>query len=203
MRTVQRLYRRLRYGPPVVVVSGLPRSGTSMAMRMLEAAGLEIFTDGVRAPDEDNPRGYYEYERVKDLARDPDKSWLEGARGKVLKVISYLLQELPPTNNYRVLFMHRQLEEVIASQNKMLERRGEPKTTEDARMMELFQDHLWKVQQLLRHAAHFECLEVHYREVLADPPGQARRIAGFLGLPETAVSAMAEVVEQQLYRNRA
>ena len=119
------LVRRLRYGPPIVVVSGLPRSGTSMAMKMLEAGGLAVVTDNVRAADDDNPRGYYEDERVKDLARDANRAWLRDARGKAIKIISFLLKDLPPDNNYKVLFMERDLGEVLASQQKMLDHRGE------------------------------------------------------------------------------
>ena len=99
------LYRRLRYGRPIVVVSGLPRSGTSMAMKMLEAGGLPVVTDGLRAADEDNPKGYYEDERVKDLHQAADKGWLRNARGRVVKIISFLLKSLPADNNYQVVFM--------------------------------------------------------------------------------------------------
>ena len=91
---LMKAYRKLRYGEPVIVVSGLPRSGTSMAMKMLAAGGLSTVTDGQRTADEDNPKGYYEDERVKDLAQMEDKSWLEGARGKAIKIISFLLREL-------------------------------------------------------------------------------------------------------------
>src|SRR6185295_15833711 len=107
LAAVQRLLRRFRYGKPIVVVSGLPRSGTSMAMKMLEAGGLPVVTDGRRSADEDNPRGYYEDERVKDLYREGDKTWVRESRGKAIKVISFLLKSLPPDNNYKVLFMHR------------------------------------------------------------------------------------------------
>src|ERR671918_231313 len=100
MSAVQNLYRRVRYGKPIVVVSGLPRSGTSMAMKMLEAGGLSIVTDGLRMADEDNPKGYYEDERVKRLHKDEDKAWLRGARGKVVKIISFLLKSLPLELNY-------------------------------------------------------------------------------------------------------
>src|SRR5687768_8758894 len=123
---MQRIYRRLRYGKPIVVVSGLPRSGTSMAMKMLEAGGLSVVTDGLRTPDEDNPKGYYEDERVKRLHKEPDKTWLHEARGKVVKIISFLLKSLPPDHNYKVVLMQRNLREIVASQNKMLARLGKP-----------------------------------------------------------------------------
>src|SRR5688572_10458496 len=104
-----------------------------MAMKMLEAGGLHVVSDGRRSADEDNPRGYYEDERVKDLHRPGDKSWLRATRGKVIKIISFLLKSLPADNNYKVLFMHRNLREIVASQNKMLDRRGEKNDTSDER----------------------------------------------------------------------
>ena len=195
------LWRRFRYGRPIVVVSGLPRSGTSMAMRMLEAGGMEIVTDGEREADEDNPRGYYEDERVKDLANTPDRSWLRASKGRAVKVISFLLKDLPPNLNYTVILMRRDLTEVLASQRKMLDRRGEADDTSDERMMELWQDQLWRVNYLLRHAPQFEWVELEYREALRNPEAAAARIAELVeGLDERA---MAEVVDPALYRNRA
>ena len=199
---LRKFYRRLRYGAPIVVVSGLPRSGTSMAMKMLDAAGLPLVVDGVRTADIDNPKGYYEYEPVKDLARDPDKSWLLEARGKVVKIISYLLKELPRSHNYKVVFMNRQLPEVLASQAKMLDRRGESDESDDGRMTELYEDHLWKARYLLKHGPHFETLDLDYAQVVADPEDAAERIAAFLG-GGLDVRKMAQVVDPDLYRNRA
>lgn len=196
-----RLWRRLRYGRPVVVVSGLPRSGTSMAMKMLEAGGMEIVTDGQREADEDNPRGYYEDERVKDLANAPDKSWLRASRGRAVKVISFLLKDLPPNLNYQVILLRRDLGEVLASQRKMLDRRGETDDTPDERMMELWQDQLWRAHYLLRTAPQFEWVEIEYAEALQNPAAAAASIAGLVeGLDERA---MASVVDPSLYRNRA
>lgn len=196
-----RLWRRLRHGRPVVVVSGLPRSGTSMAMKMLEAGGMEIVTDGEREADEDNPRGYYEDERVKDLAKATDKSWLRASRGRAIKVISFLLKDLPPNLNYQVILMRRDLTEVLASQRKMLDRRGEADDTPDERMMELWQDQLWRVNYLLRKAPQFEWVEIEYGEALRNPAAAAAQIAGLVeGLDERA---MAAVVDPALYRNRA
>lgn len=198
---VRTRWRRLLYGQPIVVVSGLPRSGTSMAMRMLEAGGMEIVTDGEREADEDNPRGYYEDERVKDLANEPDKSWLKASRGRAVKVISFLLKDLPANLNYQVILMRRDLGEVLASQRKMLDRRGETDDTTDERMMELWKDQLWRVNYLLRHAPQFEWVEIDYGETLRDPEAAATRIASLVdGLDERA---MAEAVDPALYRNRA
>jgi hypothetical protein len=196
------VYRRLRFGRPIVVVSGLPRSGTSMTMRMLEAGGLHALADGVRTADEDNPRGYFEDERVKDLEQMADKGWLKAARGRVIKVISMLLKELPKGNSYQVLFMRRNLHEVLASQRKMLERRGESSDTADEKMLELYQSHLEKVEIMLRLRPEFDAIYVDYRSVVDSPRDEAERINRFLG-GGLDVDRMTAVVEAQLYRNRA
>jgi hypothetical protein len=200
--SLPRLYRRLRYGQPIVVVSGLPRSGTSMIMKMLEAGGLPVLTDGLRTADEDNPKGYFEVERVKNLAQEADRSWLAGARGKGLKVISYLLKSLPSRFNYKVVFIRREMEEVLASQRKMLARRGETEETPPERMRALFEDDLWRASYQLNRRPEFETLELHYSAVLARPLEEAQRLAAFLGGGLDA-EAMAAAVDPQLYRNRA
>lgn len=194
-------YRRLRFGAPVIVVSGLPRSGTSMAMRMLEAGGVTVLSDGIRTADESNPRGYFELETVKELDRGGDTRWLTGARGKAVKIISFLLPRLPSYLNYATIFMHRDLDEIIASQNKMLADRGEANETSDERMRDIYERHLRKTAHLLTHDASFRCLEITYRDVLSDPVAWAREINAFLG-GRLDVDAMAGVVEQGLYRNR-
>ncbi len=196
------LFRRLRYGAPIVVVSGLPRSGTSMAMKMLEAGGLQVFTDGVRSADEDNPKGYYEFERVKDLAAEDDRGWLAAARGKAIKIISYLLKDLPPSFNYQVIFLRRDLKEVLASQNKMLDHRGETAEIDDAKMREIFEAHLWRANYLLKNSRHFSVLYIDHRDVLTNPRREAERINAFLG-GRLDVDKMAAAVDEKLYRNRA
>ncbi len=196
----QSVVRRLRFGTPVVVVSGLPRSGTSMAMKMLEAAGLGLVVDDVRTADEDNPRGYYEDERVKSLADTRDKHWLRHVRGKAIKVVSSLLNHLPPDNFYKTVFMRRDLHEVLASQAKMLQRRGEPSHTDDAELLRMYESHLEKAMFQLRFRPNFEALYVNYTDVIDDPLGEARRIADFIGGLDPEV--MAGVVDGSLYRNR-
>ena len=201
LQHLHRAYRSLRYGRPVVVVSGLPRSGTSMAMKMLAAAGIPVVADQVRTADEDNPKGYFEDERVKDLAASEDRAWLRQARGKAVKVISYLLKDLPRENNYRVIFLRRDLREVLASQEKMLDRRGEANETDDAKMVEIYESHLWRVDYLFRKSRHLERLEVQYADVVAEPRREAARIAAFLG-GGLDVDEMAAAVDPKLYRNR-
>ena len=196
------MYRKIRFGEPIVVVSGLPRSGTSMTMKMLSEGGLELVTDGVRTADDNNPKGYYELETVKELGKATDFSWLHDARGKAIKIISYLLRFMPQTLNYRVIFMHRNLHEVIASQNKMLEQRGESNDTPDDRVVTLFEQELKKAKNLIAARSCFDAIDVNHKDVLADPLQQAKRINQFLGGgldPER----MAAAVDPNLYRNRA
>jgi len=173
-----------------------------MAMQMLAAAGVSVVTDGIRQAGEDNPKGYFEDERVKDLHKEnEDRSWLRDARGKAIKIISFLLKDLPETNNYKVIFLKRALPEVLASQKKMLERQNEVDESGDDRMLELWENHLWRVSYLLKHADQFESLEIAYSDVIGDPLREARRIRDFLELkadPET----MAAAVDESLYRNR-
>jgi hypothetical protein len=199
---VHKLYRRLSYGDPLIVVSGLPRSGTSMIMQMLEAGGVEIVADFERAADPDNPEGYYELERVKKIDRGDDTAWLVDVRGKVIKIVSHYLRYLPDTNNYRVIFAHRDLDEVLASQAKMLERRREDSGTDDARMKELYIDHLAKAARELASRSCFATLDLQHRTTVRDPLSAAAHINRFLGgaLDE---GAMAAIVNPDLYRNRA
>ncbi|MGH9465394.1 MAG: sulfotransferase, partial [Thermoanaerobaculia bacterium] len=147
-------------------------------------------------------KGYFEDERVLRLAEAADKAWVRKARGKAVKVISYLLRHLPADNNYKVVFMRRDLTEVLASQAKMLARRGESSDTADERMRELFTTDLWRAEYFLKHSPAVEYLDVHYTQVLADPEGEARRLAAFLGA-DLEVRKMAEMVDPDLYRNRA
>ena len=185
----------------IVVVSGLPRSGTSMMMQMLEAGGMEVLTDGLRAADEDNLKGYFEYETVKAL--DTDRSWLPEARGKAVKIISELLKYLPETQTYRIIFLRRALEEVLASQDRMLVRRGvQPGgPAENAEIARVFRKHLQQTEAWLSGRPGFRTLYVHHRQILADPVREAARVNAFLDnrLDE---AAMAASVDTSLYRQR-
>ena len=186
----------------ITVVSGLPRSGTSMMMKALEAGGLSVVTDAQRTADEDNPKGYYEMERVKQMDKG-DTVWLADAQGKVVKVISALLEHLPPGYSYRVIFMQRAMPEVLASQKKMLERRGEPTDrVSDEELTRLFSKHVQKVETWLRGQPNFQVLYVDYNRMLAAALPYVRQVNQFLGglLDE---QRMAEVVDPTLYRNRA
>jgi hypothetical protein len=188
-------------GEPIVVVSGLPRSGTSMMMKMLEAGGIPPVTDELRTADDDNPKGYYEFERVKQMDKG-DTGWVNDAQGKVVKVISALLKHLPSGHNYQVIFLRRHMSEILASQRKMLIRRGEdPDKMDDAQMAMLFERHVQGVEQWLAKQSNIEVLYVHYSDVMADPLATINTLGRFLGR-DMDVRAMAEVVDPNLYRNR-
>ncbi|MBX3364537.1 MAG: sulfotransferase [Phycisphaeraceae bacterium] len=184
----------------VMIVSGLPRSGTSMAMRMLAAAGIPLLTDALRPPDEDNPLGYFELEAVKKTRDDP--SWLADAPGKAVKVIHALLQCLPPTHHYRIIFMHRDLDEVLASQRRMLERSGRLGASMPPEALKrVFASQLQSARRWAETQPNCACLDVHYHEVIHAPAAQAARMASFAGIPDKAAE-MAAAVDASLYRRR-
>ncbi len=202
MQSLAQLVRRLRYGRPVVVVSGLPRSGTSMMMQMLHAGGLGILTDAVRTPDGSNPKGYFEFEAVKDLDKGGSLAWLVDARGKGVKIVSSLLRWLPETYSYQVVFMLRNLDEVVASQNKMLADRGAPQDeAQNSRIRELYQTHIDDTVRLLRTRSCFSTLVVDYGGTLTRPDDTARRVESFLRR-RLDVDRMAAAADPALYRNR-
>ncbi len=187
--------------PRIVVVSGLPRSGTSLMMKMLEAGGIPPLTDNIRTADEDNPKGYYEFERVKKL-RDGDTAWIPLAEGKAVKVIAALLPYLPDTYRYHVVFMRRAMPEILASQRQMLIRRGEdPDKISDEEIARLFQKHLQKVKAWMAQQPHLAYIEVSYNELLAAPRPVVERVNQFLG-GNLDVERMAQVVDPSLYRQR-
>lgn len=188
-------------GQFVTIVSGLPRSGTSMMMKMLDAGGIAPLIDNIRTADEDNPKGYYEFERVKALDKG-DKAWVVDAQGKVVKVISALLRHLPPEYDYRIVFMRRELKESIESQKKMLIRRGEdPDKISDEEVLVLLQKHLDMIDQWCASQSNVRVLDIDYAAMVADPKSQAQRVNAFLS-NRLDVDAMIGVVDKSLYRNR-
>ena len=180
----------------VTVVSGLPRSGTSMAMQMVVAGGIAPVTDGLRAADADNPRGYFEFERVKQLRTD--KAWLDEARGKVVKVT-----ELPDDRPYRVVFLDRDLREVVKSQSTMLARNAKSGgALPPERLMAVYDAQLKQVHAWLAARPNFAVMPVRHADLIRDAAGQARAMNAFLGggLDEAAMMA---AVDPSLHRNRA
>ena len=172
-----------------------------MMMKILEAGGVPILTDNLRTADEDNPKGYFELEQVKALKEGQD-AWLKDAGGKAVKVISSLLGELPATHRYKVIFMQRQISEVLASQKQMLIRRGEASDGDDRKMAENFQEHLKRVRIWLANQPNMEVLYVSYNDLMADPLPAIKSVAAFLGLEERQ-EAMLAVPDRNLYRQKA
>jgi hypothetical protein len=184
----------------ITIVSGLPRSGTSLMMQMLAAGGMPILSDGERQADVDNPRGYLEWERIKQLPKDP--ACIAEAEGKAVKVISLLLLSLPEGHEYRVIFMQRPLVEVLASQEVMLHHRGTAKPNADNSVVAAaFEKNLRAVNTWLDSKAYVKTVRVQYHEVLRESEEIAKKLSEFLGL-SLKVEAMTRQVDATLYRNR-
>jgi hypothetical protein len=174
-----------------------------MMMRMLEAGGMPIMSDGERSADVDNPKGYFELERIKDLETETDKSYLRDGRGKVVKAISFLIKHLPDDNDYRVIFMRRDLDEVLASQDKMIARLDQGDTSaEDEAMKEAYRNDIVRTRLFCKNRPNFELVEIHYKTTVEDPAAMARSLNAFLG-GQLDEDAMREAVDASLYRNRS
>jgi hypothetical protein len=211
----------------ITIVSGLPRSGTSLAMQLLAAAGLEIAQDGMRPPDPDNPRGYFELEAVKAIRRDA--RFLEGCRGRVVKIVAPLLTEIPPHFAYRVLFVERDLGEILASQRRLLERQERDEGQEgiasvvaaDEVLARAFRGALDRCRAWLTRTPVIPALFVDHRALLESTGESVSRIARFLeqtgdgprpsasssssscaAAAELARAAMIRAVDPALYRTR-
>jgi hypothetical protein len=185
----------------VTVVSGLPRSGTSMMMKMLEAGGIPPMTDQIRTPDDDNPKGYYEFERVKKMP-DGDKAWMDDAHGKAVKVISALLEHLPKDHTYRVIFMRRQMDEILASQKQMLIRSDKPTDkVSDEVLAGMYRKHLSTIETWMKAQPNISVLYMDYNAMLADPERYITEINRFLGNQLDAEKMLA-IIDPSLYRQR-
>ena len=183
-----------------VVVSGLPRSGTSLMMQMLQAGGMALMTDGKRAPDQDNPEGYWEWEGIKRLPKNP--RIIEEAKGKVVKVISALLPALPVKHRYKIISMKRPVDQVVESQWAMLERGGKKPKSEKDHLAEVQRQHSEAILEVLKKSDRVELLEVDFPELVADPAPAIERLAGFLGEAFKVTPAVAACVKPKLHRNR-
>ena len=169
-------------------------------MQILEAGGLPVLCDGLRAADSNNPRGYYELEKVKALERDA--SWICEAEGKVIKVISALLYHLPKDHKYRVIWMNRQMNEVLASQSAMLGRLGQQKGPEDTHMAGYFEKHLAKLNAWLPLQTHMSIFRCSYNDLLADPKPTLTSLRDFIG-SEIDLDRMLSAIDPKLYRQKA
>ena len=195
------LSRKKPSAKPIIIVSGLPRSGTSMMMKMLNAGGLQIVTDEIRRADDDNPNGYFELEAVKQLS-EGDFTCLQNAGGKVVKVISSLLEFLPSEYFYKIIFMEREIKEILASQQKMLLNRNESSKLGDAEMELQFRNHLAAMKAWLVRQTNMEVLYVNFNSLIADPKPLCNQISDFIGVP-LEINHMLSVPSEKLYRNRA
>ena len=184
----------------IIVVSGLPRSGTSMMMNMLAAGGVPILSDSIRNADEDNPNGYFEFEPVKQLSQG-QTDWLADADHKAVKIVSALLEYLPAGHRYKILFMERDIKEILASQQKMLNRRNEESKVSDEEMESQFQKHLANIKFWLARQPGMEVLYVNYNELISNPDEYTHAIVDFIGIPVDEVK-MRSVPNKGLYRNR-
>jgi hypothetical protein len=184
----------------ITIVSGLPRSGTSLMMQMLQAGGLPILCDDLRPADEDNPRGYLECDKVRHLAKDA--GWMAEAEGRALKVVSLLLYHLPAGFEYRVVFMRRDLDEIMHSQERMLARRGEPPGPDQAAMRRHFERHLQALGEWLSRQPHLQFMDCHYADVIASPREAATAVAAFLSM-NLDQEGMASVIDPALYRQQS
>ncbi|HRE75092.1 MAG TPA: hypothetical protein PK798_10555 [Flavobacteriales bacterium] len=180
----------------IYVVSGLPRSGTSMMMQMIERSGLEILSDHLRTADHSNPKGYFEYEPVKKLAAD--NSWLDQADGKCVKIIAQLLPYLKKDLSYKIIFMDRPIEEVLVSQNVMLGKKDQPV---NPAIGEVFKKSLDQVFTMIANSSNMELIRVPYHDVVSNPENVALIIAKFIG-KDDKYSEMAMAVDPNLYRNK-
>jgi hypothetical protein len=184
----------------ITVVTGLPRSGTSLMMQILAAGGIPPLTDNVRGPDESNPRGYFEFEPVKRLRSD--QSWVKQARGHAVKIVHLLIRELPIDSRlqYRVILMSRNMREILASQRVMLERQGK-KSADETLLAQVYQAQLGELERWLHQREQFATLKIDYADLIRTPRVAAVKIDEFLSC-DLNVDEMTKAIDPGLYRQR-
>ena len=185
---------------PITIVSGLPRSGTSMMMKMLAEGGMPVITDELRGADSDNPNGYFEFETVRQMSAG-NVEWLADANGKAVKVISALLEYLPSNYSYKIIFLEREIKEILESQRKMLSNRNRKPTGDEAEIEMQIQKHLSAMKPWLVRQPNAEVLFVNYNTLMTEPEPVCEQISEFLDLPLNQARMLA-VPDKQLYRNR-
>ena len=184
----------------IVIVSGLPRSGTSLVMQMLEKGGMEIYTDNKRKPDENNPKGYYEHENVKNIIYN--KTWIKDIGNKAVKIISHLLFHLPATYSYKIIFVQRDMDEIIFSQHKMLVSMGKARKGDYPGHLEIsFRKNIYQIKEWFKDNPNIETLFLNYKDIINSPLHKANRICDFISL-DLDVKKMVSTVDKKLYRNR-
>lgn len=183
----------------ITVATGLPRSGTSMLMQILESGGMEIFTDSIRKADINNSKGYYEYEKVKKLQQD--NSWLDQAEGKAIKVIVPLLKYLPMNFRYQMVFIERNLDEVLRSQTEMLTRLNKPDNADESQLRNAFQSQITFAKKSLHNQHNVDVLYVNYNEIIKNPAKHLKTIHEFIE-PSLDYEKMVQCVDSKMYRQR-
>ena len=195
-----RIYGRNKSEKFITIVSGLPRCGTSMMMQMLHAGGMPTVTDNIREADRDNPKGYYELELVKKIKED--SSWLEDCYGKAFKMVSLLLFNLPADKKYKVIFMKRNMKEMLASQRAMLKRLDKDTESEDSDSMQRnFKIHLSKVEKWIGSRENIDVIYMNYNDIVKNPQKNAKMLSRFFQ-NQLDEKKMAQIVERKLYRQR-
>ncbi|MBN2040300.1 MAG: sulfotransferase domain-containing protein [Spirochaetes bacterium] len=185
----------------IIIVSGLPRSGTSMMMQMLEAGGLDIMTDGKRTADDNNLKGYYEFEKTRKIKNDI--SWIQDCGGKAVKIVSPLLYFLPEQNRYRIIFMERDMREIINSQNKMLERLNNAGSgLSDKEMILKNRNHIKDIKEWISARNNMDVIYINYNEVINSSLQKSKEINEFLE-NKLDTEKMSAVIDRTLYRQRA
>ena len=189
-----------RTGKSITVVSGLPRSGTSMMMQILHAGGLEPVTDNVRLADASNSKGYYEHEAVKALSKG-NYECLRNAQGRAIKIISSLLKHLPCDHHYKVIFMQRDIDDVIESQDRMLLSLNKPLNSQDnKKIKKLYAQHLNNITSWLSQQDNIDVLYVNYTEVLNKPVNHIDLITEFTHIKADS-KPMIDCIDKHMCHN--
>lgn len=185
----------------IIIVSGLPRSGTSMMMNILNSGGVPALIDNIRKSDKDNPKGYWEFESVKNLING-EYSWLDQSKGKCVKVISYLLTYLPENYSYKVIFLERDLSEILKSQQIMMtQNQNMISNQDDEKISTIFKKHLESAKDFLQSNRQFETYYANYNKILDSPKKEIEKLNQFLNGRLDASKTM-DVIDRTLYRNR-
>lgn len=183
----------------IIVVTGLPRSGTSLVMQILQSMGIDLFTDNKRSPDQSNPRGYFEHELVKTI--EYDTSWIKKVEGKAIKIVSPLLVYLPNNYNYKIIFMDRVLDEIVQSQEKMLLVNGVPNPQIEPEVIkQIFIKDLKQAWSWIRELSHSESLEISHSKLLKKPESELEKVNGFLNIKVDLENTL-KVIDKKLYRS--
>ncbi|KAA3617743.1 MAG: sulfotransferase family protein [Calditrichaeota bacterium] len=184
----------------ITIVSGLPRSGTSMMMKVLQKGGMTLVYDDLRVADNDNPNGYFEYAKVKNLKED--NSWLFDAQGQAIKILFNFLYFLPQKYKFKIIFMQRNMQEILASQNKMLLRSGKSIGQDNRQFEILFNSEIIKCKDWLKNQKNIDTINVSYNQIMETPFPICQSINNFLE-KSLNLDGMVNAIDKSLYRNKS